>query len=120
MIFFVYMLSTLVVAGIAFYAVFKIKDFRIATIAPVLICLLSIFAYKGYLEQVWAKAYGGSMTIAVPEGTRFFGITWKDSDLWVGWYDPKSKECVFKEDSKYNILQGNITVKNCNPVAFTK
>ena len=71
-------------------------------------------------ENIFAKKYGGTMTISIPEGMQFFGITWKDDDLWYGWYDSKTKTCTFKEDSRYGMLQGKVVIKSCNPIGATK
>jgi len=115
-----YLLITLSIAGIIYFALYKADKKMYGVIAAVITLVISISVYKLFLEQIIAKSYGGSMTITVPEDTRFYGITWKDDDLWIGWYDDALKECIFKEDSKYNILQGKITVKNCHPIALTK
>ena len=102
------------------YGFHKAKHLYKGLVIGAIIFISSIIAYKAFLEQILAKSYGGNYTVVVPEGMRFYGITWKDSDLWIGWYNPKEKECVFKEDSKFNILQGKITINNCNPIALTE
>jgi len=104
-------------AGIV-YGFYKAGQVKKGAIIGIIIFISSIIVYKAFLEQILAKSYGGNYTVVVPDGMRFYNITWKDSDLWVGWYDPKEKECVFKEDSKFNILQGKITIKNCEPIAL--
>ena len=57
------------------------------------------------------------MTISVPEGMYHITSTWKDENLWVENYDPKTNKCVFSEYSKGSLLQGRVTIKNCNPIA---
>ncbi len=56
------------------------------------------------------------MTLSVPEGQLHLGATWKDDNLWIENYDPKTNICHFREYSKGNLLQGKVTIKNCNPL----
>jgi hypothetical protein len=56
------------------------------------------------------------MSISVPSGQYHIATTWKDDNLWVENYDPESNRCVFSEYSKGNLLQGRVTIKNCNPI----
>ncbi len=73
-------------------------------------------AYYFYFQQIFVKRYGGVMTISVPEGSFHLMATWKDDNLWVENYDPKTNTCVFNEYSKGSLLQGKVTIKNCNPL----
>lgn len=56
------------------------------------------------------------MTINVPDGQRHIGATWKEDNLWIENYDPATNTCYFTEYSKGNLLQGKVTLKNCNPL----
>jgi len=56
------------------------------------------------------------MTISVPDGQRHIAVTWKDDNLWVENYDPATNTCIFTEYSRGNLLQGKVTLKNCNPL----
>ncbi len=56
------------------------------------------------------------MTLSVPEGQLHIGSTWKDENLWIENYDPKTNICYFNEFSKGNMLQGKVIIKNCNPL----
>jgi hypothetical protein len=37
--------------------------------------------------------------------------TWKDDNLWIENYDPKTNNCLFSEYSRGNLLQGRIIIK---------
>ena len=74
-------------------------------------------AYHFYFQQIFVKRWGGVMTISVPQGQFHIATTWKDDNLWVENYDPEKNRCVFSEYSKGNLLQGRVTIKNCNPIA---
>ncbi len=73
-------------------------------------------AYYFYFQQVFVKRWGGVMTIQVPEGHVHLAATWKDDNLWVENYDPATNTCHFREYSRGNLLQGKVTIQNCNPM----
>jgi hypothetical protein len=73
-------------------------------------------AYFFHFQQVFVKHYGGVMSIKVPEGQHHIAATWKEDNLWIENYDPETNTCHFREYSKGNLLQGKVTIKNCNPL----
>ena len=77
-------------------------------------------AYYFHFQQVFVKRYGGVMSINVPEGQLHITATWKDDNLWIENYDPKTNTCHFNEYSRGNLLQGKVTIKNCNPLLRTQ
>ncbi|WP_101760548.1 hypothetical protein [Oceanicoccus sp. KOV_DT_Chl] len=80
--------------------------------------LVGLVAYYFHFEQVFVKHYGGLMSITVPEGQYHITATWKEDNLWVENYDPKTNVCHFNEYSKGNLLQGKVTIKNCRPIGL--
>jgi hypothetical protein len=56
------------------------------------------------------------MNVSVPEGQYHITATWKDDNLWIENYDPEKNVCIFTEYSKGNLLEGRVTIKNCNPL----
>ena len=108
-----------VVVGMAFGAVFlfsaKLDSWKGAAISAAVILGLGWVAHAFYFEQIFVKRWGGVMTISVPDGQRHLQATWKDDNLWVENYDPATNKCIFSEYSKGNLLQGRVTIKNCNP-----
>lgn len=109
------------VIGLAFGLVFliggRMGSFKGAAIAAAIVFVLGWAAYYFHFQQVFVKRYGGVMSIRVPEGQRHIAATWKDDNLWVQNYDPEKNECIFYEYSKGSVLEGRVTIKNCNPVA---
>jgi hypothetical protein len=75
-------------------------------------------AYYFYFQQIFVKRWGGVMTISVPQGQYHVTTTWKDDNLWIENYDPKTNTCLFSEYSRGNLLQGRVTIKNCNPLGL--
>ncbi|NOZ11963.1 MAG: hypothetical protein GXP09_13110 [Gammaproteobacteria bacterium] len=94
----------------------RFKKWKAATISAAVILVVSAIAYYFYFQQIFVKRYGGVMTISVPEGERHLAATWKDDNLWIENYDPKTNTCHFREYSRGNLLQGQVTIKQCNPM----
>lgn len=88
-----------------------------ALIGCLAVLVLGALAYYFHFQQVFVKRYGGVMTISVPKGQLHIAATWKDDNLWVENYDPKTNTCHFNEYSKGNLLQGKVTIKDCFPIA---
>jgi hypothetical protein len=105
----------LAVAAIVILGVKKDK-WKAAMISAALILLTGWAAYYFHFEQIFVKRWGGVMSISIPEGHYHIGATWKDDNLWIENYDPKTNTCHFSEYSKGNLLQGTVTVENCNPL----
>lgn len=94
----------------------RLNHWKGAGITAGSIFLIGILAYYFHFQQVFVKNWGGFMTITVPEGQYHIAATWKDDNLWVENYDPKTNRCEFKEYSKGAVLQGVVHIKNCNPI----
>ncbi len=96
----------------------KMNSLMTALVAAAILLLIAWAAYYFYLQQIFVKRWGGVMSISVPSGQYHIATTWKDDNLWVENYDPATNSCVFSEYSKGNLLQGRVTLKNCNPIKF--
>lgn len=94
----------------------KFGSWKNATIGATLILIISLAAYYFHFQQIFVKRYGGVMSISVPEGQLHLAATWKDDNLWIENYDPKTNTCHFSEYSRGNLLQGKVIIKNCNPL----
>jgi len=103
------------VGGILFGVGIKAQQWKTAIALSIVLLVVGWSTYYFNLQQVFVKRYGGVMTINVPEGQLHLTATWKDDNLWVENYDPKTNTCIFSEYSKGNMLQGRVTIKNCNP-----
>ena len=94
----------------------KLNEWKTAAVTAVVVLATGFGAYYFYFQQIFVKRYGGVMTIAVPEGQLHLAATWKDDNLWIENYDPVTNICHFREYSRGNLLQGQVTIKNCNPL----
>ncbi len=102
--------------GLLFFFGFKAEQWKIGIIAFFSVLLIGFIAYHFHFQQIFVKRYGGVMTIKVPEGEVHLAATWKDDNLWIENYNPKTNNCHFREYSRGNLLQGQVTIKNCNPL----
>ncbi|MFT6987787.1 MAG: hypothetical protein ACJAT7_003649 [Psychromonas sp.] len=96
----------------------KNNKWKSAMIACSIVFFIGLMAYYFHFQQVFVKHYGGVMSITVPDGQQHITATWKDDNLWIENYNPKTNTCHFNEYSKGNLLQGKVTIKNCSPVAL--
>jgi hypothetical protein len=105
----------LVIAAIVIIGV-KMDNWKAAIITAAAVLITGWAAYAFHFQQIFVKRWGGVMSIAVPAGQHHMGATWKDDNLWIENYDPETNVCQFSEYSKGNLLQGKVTIKNCNPL----
>jgi hypothetical protein len=103
-------------SGLFYFIGLKIDEIKIAAIVGFSVLLIGFVAYQFHFQQVFVKRYGGVMTIKVPEGEVHLAATWKDDNLWIENYNPETNTCHFREYSRGNLLQGQVTIKNCNPL----
>jgi len=117
MITYLYWITIIAIAfALLYFLGYKIEEWRIAVIACFSILFIGFVAYHFHFQQVFVKRYGGVMTIKVPEGELHLAATWKDDNLWIENYDPKTNTCHFREYSRGSLLQGMVTIKDCNPL----
>jgi hypothetical protein len=95
---------------------FKWKHWIAALILSGITLAVGAGYYYFYFQNILVKRWGGEMAIKVPDGQHHLQVTWKDDNLWVENYDPKTNTCIFSEYSRGNIFQGEVKVKNCNPL----
>lgn len=102
--------------GLFYFISFKIDEWKIGAIACIAVLIIGFVAYHFHFQQVFVKRYGGVMSINVPEDEVHLAATWKDDNLWIENYNPETNTCHFREYSRGNLLQGQVTIKNCNPL----
>ena len=108
------------VFGIAFAVIWvlaaKLDQWKGAFVAASIVLFIGWAAYFFYFQQIFVKRWGGVMSVTVPDGQMHIAATWKDDNLWIENYDPRKNVCIFSEYSKGNVLEGRVTIKNCNPL----
>lgn len=113
-----YWLLVLAIAAGVFFLLKMVTDgWLLPVIAAIVLLLLGWSLYFFHFQQVFVRNWGGVMTVKVPDGHRHMSATWKDNNLWIENYDPESNTCYFQEYSKGNVLEGKVTIKDCNPMS---
>jgi len=105
-----------IVAALIFFVGVKLESWKVAVGSAVAVLVIGGSAYYFHFQQIFVKRWGGIMTIQVPEGQLHMSATWKDDNLWIENYEPATNTCHFSEYSKGNLLQGKVTIKDCNPL----
>lgn len=117
MITYLYWLAIILLTAALIYVIgYRMEQWKIALIAGVSVMLIGFVAYHFHFQQLFVKRYGGVMTVKVPNGELHLAATWKDDNLWIENYNPETNTCYFREYSRGNLLQGQVTIKNCNPL----
>ena len=81
--------------------------------------LVLVAALLSGCDQMAARTFGGSVNLPLlPANARLISMTWKGSSLWVLYYLPDTRQCVFKEDAAGGVLEGVVTLNNCVPASF--
>ncbi|MGB2335743.1 MAG: hypothetical protein ACPH5V_00420 [Alcanivorax sp.] len=107
------------VIGTLFGLGVRLGKWKPALIIAVIIWLSATIAYYFWLQQVFVKRFGGTMHLTVPEEQYHISATWKDDNLWIENYNPETNECIFREYSRGNMLEGKVVIKNCSPLQST-
>ena len=111
-----------IVIGLIAAAIFvlggKYRQWQPALISAMVILVIGMLAYYFHFQQIFVKRYGGVMSISVPAGQLHIAATWKDDNLWIENFDPKTNTSHFSEYSRGNLLQGKVTLKQCNPIRY--
>jgi len=116
MITYLYWTAIIISAAAIFALCAKADKWKIGITLALVVLITGWSAYYFRLQQVFVKRYGGVMTVSIPEGQLHLAATWKDDNLWIENYDPVKNTCNFQEYSRGNLLQGQVTIKNCNPL----
>jgi hypothetical protein len=121
MITYLYWLCVIALIFAALYGFgYKLQQWKPALISAAVVLAIGLAAYYFHFQQIFVKRYGGVMTVSVPEGQLHIAATWKDDNLWIENYDPRNNTCHFREYSRGNMLQGKVTLQNCNPLRFNQ
>lgn len=117
MITYLYWIGVIALAfGLFYFIGYKVDELKIAAIASFTVLAIGFVAYTFHFQQIFVKRYGGIMTVKVTDGELHLAATWKDDNLWIENYNPQTNACHFREYSRGNLLQGEVIIKNCNPL----
>ncbi len=80
-----------------------------------LVLVLMIGLFSGCTENQRARNFGGTSEIVLPKNKKLIIATWKNDSLWYLTREMKADEqpesYVFKEDSSFGVMQGQVIFK---------
>lgn len=88
--------------------------FKLMSGLALLVIATSIGVALSSESPATSRQFGSSVSLAIPPGAQLVSMTWKDDSLWHLYYLPGENTCVFKENSLLGVLEGSVTVPNCN------
>lgn len=97
----------------------KKKRWMLSVGAASVIWIIFVSIWSLGLENYLARRFGGTLTVDLPANAQFLNATWKEESLWVTYFESSNNRCVFKEYSRYGIMEGDVVIKSCNPVGAT-
>jgi hypothetical protein len=118
---YVYFIALLVFMSLVGFIVFQyaggsqLKRLAKAVGSALLVGVVGWSFWEFYLGNTVARRFGGTLTVELPTNAQFLGATWKEDSLWVTYYEPQAKRCVFKEFSRMGLVEGDVVIPNCNP-----
>lgn len=118
---YVYFIALLVVMGLVGFVVFQyaggsqLTRLGKAFGSALLVGVVGWSFWQFYLGNTVARRFGGTLTVELPTNAQFLGATWKEDSLWVSYFEPQAKRCVFKEFSRMGLVEGDVVIPNCNP-----
>ena len=79
----------------------------------ILILLVILAAVTGCTENVRAKHWGGTMTVAIPAGNKYVNASWKsDSSMWYAYRPMRQGETpetvTMKEEGNFGLVKGQV------------
>lgn len=116
MVTYLYWAAVIALVALCLFVGSRLGSLSKGAIAAGIVFLIGWLAYFFHYEQVFVKRFGGVMRISVPDGQQHIGATWKEDNLWIQNFDPKTNTCIFSEYSKGNLLEGRVVIRNCNPI----
>lgn len=116
MITYLYWAAVFAVAIACIYFLGRADKWKAGMIGSLVVLTIGWGMYFFHFQQVFVKHYGGVMSISIPAGQHHIAATWKEDNLWIENFDPVTNTCYFNEYSRGNLLQGKVTIKNCNPL----
>ena len=62
-------------------------------------------------ENVRARHFGGTETLALKPNEKVLNVTWKDNEMWVCTQDTITRVVYFREKSSWGVMEGTVIIK---------
>jgi len=73
--------------------------------------LVTILVMSSCTDNVRARHWGGTETLALNPNEVVLNVTWKDNDMWICTKDTTSGVVYFREKSSWGMVEGAVVFK---------
>jgi hypothetical protein len=73
--------------------------------------LVAMVVMSSCTENVRARHFGGTETLALKPNEKVLNVTWKDNEMWVCTQDTITGLVYFREKSSWGVMEGTVILK---------
>jgi hypothetical protein len=73
--------------------------------------LVTMVVRSSCTENVRARHFGGTETLALKPNEKVLNVTWKDNEMWVCTQDTITGVVYFREKSNWGVMEGTVILK---------
>jgi hypothetical protein len=73
--------------------------------------LVAMVVMSSCTENVRARHFGGTETLALNPNEVVLNVTWKDNEMWVCTKDTITGVVYFREKSNWGVMEGTVILK---------
>jgi hypothetical protein len=73
--------------------------------------LVTMVVMSSCTENVRARHFGGTETLALKPNEKVLNVTWKDNEMWVCTQDTITGLVYFREKSSWGVMEGTVILK---------
>ena len=73
--------------------------------------LVAMVVMSSCTENVRARHFGGTETLALKPNEKVLNVTWKDNEMWVCTQDTITRVVYFREKSSWGVVEGTVILK---------
>ena len=73
--------------------------------------LVAMVVMSSCTENVRARHFGGTETLALKPNEKVLNVTWKDNEMWVCTQDTITRVVYFREKSSWGVVEGTVIIK---------
>jgi hypothetical protein len=73
--------------------------------------LVTMVVMSSCTENVRARHFGGTETLALKPNEKVLNVTWKDNEMWVCTQDTITGVVYFREKSSWGVMEGTVILK---------
>lgn len=122
MITYLYFTFSVLITLLLFIGLIKVAEMKAMLAIPISVIFIAFTwgMYEFYFQQKFVRSFGGKMSLVIKEDEQLVNVTWKEDNMWILTFNPKTALCYFRESSRGNMLQGEVVIKNCKVIPLVE